>query len=89
VNTTRSTGADKTPALTQLLHALCDAVAASGNNGVPGGVLYANPMAAGSSLRQFQSLMDLLVDTGRIRRQEHLYYASEPGGQEQIPPSGK
>ncbi len=67
---------NKNSALAQLLQAICDAVATGGEHGVPGGTLYASLMAAGCSLQQFQTLMDLLVQMGRLRRKGHLYYTT-------------
>lgn len=60
-------------ALAALLNALCDAVAAGGAEGVPGGTLYAALMQQGCSLQRFEELMRMLVDAGRVRKEGHVY----------------
>mgnify|MGYP001005788984 CR=1 FL=1 len=69
-----------TPAQTQALRtivgAVTEAIAAAGETGAPGGVLYAALMSQGCTLSQFESLMGALCRTGRIVKRGECYYAS-------------
>jgi hypothetical protein len=42
--------------------------------GAPAGPIYAALMAQGCTLEQFEQLMGVLVETGRLRKQGHLYF---------------
>lgn len=58
--------------------ALCDAVAdivqAGGDQGVPGGTLYAALMAHGCTLEQFEGVMRALVATRLVEKRGQLYF---------------
>ena len=43
--------------------------------GVPGGTIYAALMAQGCTLQQYEQLMGLLVDAGKVTREGQLYKA--------------
>lgn len=43
--------------------------------GVPGGHLYAALMSVGLTLEQFERLMGLLVEAGKVAKRGQLYYA--------------
>jgi hypothetical protein len=64
----------KKSALAALLNALVDAVAIGGADGMPGGTLYASLMTQGCTLQNFETLMSVLVDAGRLRKEGHLYF---------------
>jgi len=61
-------------AIAELCIAIIDAVKAGGNQGTPGGHLYATMMASGCSLEQFEKIMGLCVQSGKIRKSGDLYY---------------
>ncbi len=65
------------PAKNQLLLALLqtfvDAVKEGGSHGAPGGVLYSAVMDK-MTLEQFQTCMNVLVNTGCLRRSGQLYF---------------
>ena len=61
-------------AICMVADAVTDAVAAAGERGAPGGVLYAAMMHHGFTLDQFNNLMGALVEVGRLRRTGHLYH---------------
>lgn len=59
--------------------AVLEAVNAAGELGAPSGTLYAGLMSQGATLNQYQSLMDGLVNKGKLRREGHLYFLTESG----------
>ena len=63
------------------LKAICDAVVelvrASGSLGKPSGELYAFLMKYGCTLEQFEMLMGVLVDAGKVTKRWQLYFAVE------------
>lgn len=58
----------------QVAQAVIDAVKAAGNQGAPGGVLYAALMGHGCTLIQFQAIMAALCDTQKLRKSGELYF---------------
>ncbi len=69
------TNPDLRAALTEILSALVDSIKVAGSLGAPAGTLYAALMAHGCTLAQFQSLMSILVQSGRVRQSGNLYFA--------------
>lgn len=63
-------------AIAQLLSAIAETVADSGEQGAPGGVLYAALMHVGVTLSQFDALMGVLVASGRMQKIGDLYFSS-------------
>lgn len=65
------------PAQNQMLRALLqtfvDAVKVGGAHGAPGGILYAAVMDK-MNLQQFETCMNVLVNTGCLRKSGQLYY---------------
>lgn len=61
-------------ALRAIAEAIIAAVAAAGERGAPGGILYSTLMGHGCSLTQFQSLMAGLESAGKIKRHGELYF---------------
>lgn len=64
-------------AFIELCDAVVDAVKEAGPQGAPAGPMYAAFMSYGMSLEQFQRMMDMLVNAGRLRKQGHLYFYVE------------
>jgi hypothetical protein len=58
-----------------LAQAVLETVAEMGEQGAPGGVLYAALMVYGIGLETFESIMEGLVAVGKLRRSGDLYYA--------------
>lgn len=50
-----------------------EAVEVAGEQGAPGGILYASMQAHGASLSQFQSLMQTLVNPGYLALEDDCY----------------
>jgi hypothetical protein len=73
LNTPTLSRAQQVDALRQMLDALIEAIALGGADGVPGGILYASLMGQGCDLRTFERLMGILVDSGRVRKDGHVY----------------
>jgi hypothetical protein len=71
------TKAELMRALNLLLDGVVESVAVAGDQGAPGGVLYAAFMAHGCTLAQFEYVMEALVQSGRLRRSGHLYFAAK------------
>lgn len=72
--------AEKMEATRQVLDALLKAIAGAGDDGVPGGTLYAALMAQGCDLRTFERLMGILVESGRVHKTgQHYHAAPTPG----------
>ena len=69
------TSEQKTTAVKVLCDSIVESVAASGNQGAPGGHLYAALMTYGISMEQFESIMGTLVRIGQLRKQGELYFA--------------
>jgi len=63
-------------ALKIAVDAVLDAVKAAGDRGAPGGIIYAALMQHGASFSQYESLMGALVLTGRLRREDDLYFVA-------------
>jgi hypothetical protein len=51
------------------------AVKAAGPLGAPGGTLYAALMTYGCTLEQFNQIMDVLVQVGKLEKRGELYFA--------------
>ena len=63
-------------AVTQVVKALVDTIAETGDRGAPGGVLYAALMAHGCSYEMFQNLMTLLVQSKKVVRRGDCYFSA-------------
>ncbi len=63
-------------ALVQIANAIVETVKEAGDQGTPGGVLYAAMMAHGASLEQFEQLMAALVAVKKLRKRGDLYFAA-------------
>lgn len=68
---------NKKNAVSQLIDAVVDSIAVAGKHGAPAGTLYAALMAHGCTLDQFNSLMMLVLATGRVTRSGNLYLVKE------------
>lgn len=55
---------------------LLEAIKAGGDHGAPGGTLYSAVMGVGIQLHQFEFLMKLLIDSGRVVKRGQHYYAT-------------
>lgn len=66
-------------AIRMICDGIVEAVKAAGKLGAPGGVLYAAFIGAGLTLNQFETIMRVLVKTGRLERKGHLYFAKNTG----------
>ena len=62
-------------ALKMIADAIVDSVKAAGPLGAPAGTLYADLMAQGCTLDQFEKLMGALVAIGKLTKNGHLYKA--------------
>lgn len=62
-------------ALLAIVDALVDVIKESGSQGVPGGTLYAALMAQGCNFQQFENLMSLLCESGKVVKRGQLYFA--------------
>lgn len=68
-------------AYVELCNAVVAAVKDAGPGGAPAGPLYAVMMSTGMRLEQFERMMDLIVQSGRLRKSGHLYfYVEQPTG---------
>lgn len=56
--------------------AVTDAVKAAGPAGAPGGTIYACLMGLGITLESYQTIMDTLVQVGRLTKRGELYYVA-------------
>lgn len=56
--------------------AVIDAVEAGGDQGAPGGILYAALMAHGCTLHQFEMIMGTLVRTGVLVKRGQCYFSA-------------
>jgi hypothetical protein len=65
-----------TRALIAVCDAIVEAIKAAGDDGAPGGVLYAALMTHGMTLSQFEYVMNALVRAKRVTRRGQLYFAS-------------
>ncbi len=59
-------------ALRAMLEAMLEAIQIGGYDGVSGGTLYSAVMGH-ITLDQFERLIRILVDSGRVRKDGHLY----------------
>lgn len=58
-----------------IAEAVIETVKEAGPQGAPAGVLYAALMTTGMNLEQFERLMGILVEVGKVRKQGQLYLA--------------
>lgn len=63
-------------ALRALADSIIEAVKAAGPSGAPAGPLYAALMACGMTLDQFETIMNVLVRVGKLRKSGLLYFAA-------------
>lgn len=70
----------KMDALRALIDALLLLVEEAGIHGQPSGTLYAALMPSGITLIEYERLMRLVLETGRIHKRGHLYFSSPPAG---------
>lgn len=68
------THAERLAALDKLVTILCDTIAECGPMGAPSGMLYMALMSRGMTLEQYETLMRLLVEAGKLRRSGHAYF---------------
>lgn len=66
-------------AFTAIGEAVLETIKEAGKNGAPAGPLYAALMQAGFGLSNFEHLMKMLVEAGRIRKVGNVYYYVERG----------
>ena len=57
-----------------LVGAICATVRDAGEDGAPGGIIYAALMEYGISLELYEAVMASLVSTGKLRKQGELYF---------------
>ena len=62
-------------ALLGVTDAIIESVKAAGTQGAPGGKIYAALMAQGCTLNQYEMLMSMIVEAGKLRRSGDLYFA--------------
>ncbi len=67
---------DQIKAIRMIADAIIDAVKAAGPLGAPGGIIYAALMAHGCTLDQFNTLMSVLTQAGKLRRSGDLWHAA-------------
>ncbi len=63
-------------AVLAVLNAIVESVAEAGSQGAPGGTLYAALMMLGVTFDQFNTIMNVLVDNGKLTKKGQLYYAA-------------
>ena len=61
-------------ALLLVAESVIEAVKVAGDQGAPGGYIYAAMMGHGCSLQQFESIMSCLCRTGKLRKSGQLYF---------------
>lgn len=61
-------------ALILVVGAIIETVQEMGPDGAPAGLLFAALQGQGCTLNQFNSLMDGLVQAGRLRRNNNVYF---------------
>ena len=67
--------ANPAAALLAVANAIVESVAVAGAAGAPSGLLYAALMGHGVSLENYQIIMGVLVETGKLRKAGDLYFA--------------
>ena len=73
---TQASTSTRQEALTQMILALFETVKEAGPRGAPSGPMYAACMNL-MSLDQYQTIMGILVKSGKIRLSNHVYYFIE------------
>lgn len=63
-------------ALLEVLEAVVEAIDDCGQTGMPSGILYASLMTQGCTLQQFERMMEILVESGRIRKSGQVFYGT-------------
>jgi hypothetical protein len=69
-------GTNNKAALRQIFDILVNAIGAAGAQGIPAGHLYAMLMAYGMTLEQFNTFVDVMVGSGKVRKSGHLLIAA-------------
>ncbi len=64
-------------ALIAIVSAITDTIKEAGEFGAPGGIMHAALMAHGCTLNQFNSLMAILVNSGRVEKRGECYFMKE------------
>lgn len=66
---------DKVETMASLCAIIVEAVKDMGAMGAPSGPMYAALMSTGMTLDQYQTIMDGLVSSGKLKRRGHVYFA--------------
>jgi len=61
--------------LHKIVQAVVETVRECGSTGAPAGILYAVLMSYGATLEQFETMMRLLVEAKKLRKDGQLYFA--------------
>ena len=61
--------------LKQVLDLVVQAVKETETSGISGGMLFSALMAFGCTLAQYESIMSVLVETGKVQKRGHFYFA--------------
>jgi hypothetical protein len=61
--------------MTKVADAITESVALAGAAGVNGGLLYSTLMLHGCTLQQFNTIMSVLCEYGKLRKDGDLYFA--------------
>lgn len=69
----------KRQAAQQIVKAVYDTIKETGEDGAPGGVLYAALMNIGVDYDGYNLIMGTMVEQGLVMKQGELYYALLPG----------
>ena len=67
----------KTAFVKVVCEAIIDAVAGAGEQGAPGGILYAALMQHGFSFQQFETIMGTLVRIGELEKRGQCYFVKD------------
>ena len=63
--------------LSQVLDLIVQAVKETHTSGISGGMLYSSLMAFGCTLSQYETIMAVLVETGKVTKRGHFYFVEE------------
>lgn len=64
-------------AIMAVTNVFLETIQEAGERGAPAGPMYAMAAAHGITLAQFEWVMNVLIDAGRITKRGHVYYAKE------------